>query len=306
MNDEPAADSLRMERAGARDDLAGALSLAFSSAPVAERQSRVDQVLASSGDALANSLWAGYRGQRLVVAGLLEIQPGRTAVVSLPRVADGESRATAAAMLEHFVVVAGQSDVQLVQVLLETDHGPDAEMALAAGFRHVSDLLYLVALRTVFPTNEPRDGLAFEPYQPDDSGRLAKIISQTYIGSLDCPEIDGLRSIDDVLAGYRGSGVFDPARWLIVRHGGHDVGCLILTDHPAHHQWELVYMGVAPTARGRGYGVAIARYALWRAGQAARQQLVVAVDAANEPAKRMYAAAGFVTWDQRCVYLRVL
>ena len=32
------------------------------------------------------------------------------------------------------------------------------------------------------------------------------------------------------------------------------IGCLILTDYPEHAIWELIYMGVLPAARGRGWG----------------------------------------------------
>ena len=42
------------------------------------------------------------------------------------------------------------------------------------------------------------------------------------------------------------------------------------------------------------------------ARQAERKRLVLAVDAANEPALRMYAAAGFQAWDRRSVFVRVL
>jgi RimJ/RimL family protein N-acetyltransferase len=47
------------------------------------------------------------------------------------------------------------------------------------------------------------------------------------------------------------------------------------------------------------------RYAQWRAGQAGRARLVLAVDAANGPAIRLYAAAGFQAWDRRTVYARI-
>jgi GNAT superfamily N-acetyltransferase len=64
-------------------------------------------------------------------------------------------------------------------------------------------------------------------------------------------------------------------------------------------------MGVLPAARGHGWGAGIVRYAQWLAGQAARGRLVLAVDAANAPALRMYAAAGFRQWDQTSVFLRI-
>ena len=65
--------------------------------------------------------------------------------------------------------------------------------------------------------------------------------------------MNGVRSIDDVLQGYRATGHFDPERWFIVRHQGEEIGCLILTDYPEHATWELIYMGLLP-ARGAGAG----------------------------------------------------
>jgi hypothetical protein len=135
---------------------------------------------------------------------------------------------------------------------------------------------------------------------------MARLVERTYQGSLDCPALDGVRRIADVLEGYRAIGIFDPTRWIIARHREQDIGCLLLADHPRDHQWELVYMGVVPEARGHGWGVAIARHAQWLARQAGRKRLVLAVDAANLPAIAVYAAAGFVTWDHRSVYLRIL
>jgi hypothetical protein len=37
-----------------------------------------------------------------------------------------------------------------------------------------------------------------------------------------------------------------------------------------------------------------------------RDRIVLAVDAANEPARAIYSAAGFKAWDQRSVFLRFL
>jgi ribosomal protein S18 acetylase RimI-like enzyme len=118
--------------------------------------------------------------------------------------------------------------------------------------------------------------------------------------------VNGIRRIDDVLQGYRATGHFDPERWLMVRHQGEPIGCLILTAYPEHSTWELIYMGILPAARGRGWGVEIVRHALWLARRAAPKRLVLAVDAANEPALRMYAAAGFQAWDRRSVFVRIL
>ncbi len=76
-----------------------------------------------------------------------------------------------------------------------------------------------------------------------------------------CAFVQGLRSIDDVLAGYKAVGVYDPSRWFLVcaidqnPPGRRDLGCLLLTEHSAEKNWELIYFGVVPEARGSGLGL---------------------------------------------------
>ncbi len=196
-------------------------------------------------------------------------------------------------------------ETRMAQALLPTDAGSDAETLVAAGFHHVSDLLYLVCLAEQFPPSPPCRELQFESYSSAQHARFPELVDATYEDTLDCPAVNGVRCIDDVLQGYRATGQFDPGRWFIVRHQGEPVGCLILTDYPEHATWELIYMGILPLARGRGFGVEIVRHALWLAGQAASKRLVLAVDAINEPALRMYAAAGFQAWDRKSVFVRI-
>jgi ribosomal protein S18 acetylase RimI-like enzyme len=118
--------------------------------------------------------------------------------------------------------------------------------------------------------------------------------------------LNGVRKIEDVLAGYQATGVFDPARWQIVRSGGEDIGCLLLADHPGADQFELVYMGLAPAARGRNFGREIVRQAQWQTELSGRPRLVLAVDADNRPALEMYRACDFQFWNERTVYVRKL
>ena len=99
--------------------------------------------------------------------------------------------------------------------------------------------------------------------------RLADVIQRTYEGTLDCTALDGARDMDDVIDGYKATGVFRRQNWMFVRHGGADVGVLLLADHPAARQWELMYMGLVPEYRGSGWGRQIAHYAQWLARGAA-------------------------------------
>jgi hypothetical protein len=45
------------------------------------------------------------------------------------------------------------------------------------------------------------------------------------------------------------------------------------------------------------------RHALHLCRLASRNRLVLAVDAVNQPALKMYAAAGFQSWDQKSVFI---
>jgi ribosomal protein S18 acetylase RimI-like enzyme len=161
----------------------------------------------------------------------------------------------------------------------------------------------------LFPKTSLAEGLLFQPCDSAESLRqLESVVEQTYRHTLDCPSVQGLRTVGEVLAGYRTVGQFDPARWLIV----HDcrtnaaVGCLLLTEHTNDNHWELLYMGVTPEARGRGLGLEMVRHGQFLAGQSTVERVVLAVDAANSPAIAVYAAAGFETWDRRSVFLRAI
>ncbi len=85
-----------------------------------------------------------------------------------------------------------------------------------AGFTHMADLLYMVCLSGHFPTSRPESELQFEPAGATDLARLAKVVERTYERTLDCPQLNGVRDVRDVLAGYRVCGDFSVERWLMV------------------------------------------------------------------------------------------
>lgn len=288
---------------------AEALQLVYSRLDAPERERQVAHVLALAAthtNSLAG-LFVARAADRLCGAILVDLQPGRVAYLYPPGATGSVPRAEVCAeLLRTAIAYCEANRVRIVQSLLETDSSALAEALGAAGLRHTLDLLYLVSTREVFPRERPASKLTFEPFQEDQRARLAAIVERTYEQSLDCPALDAARDIDDVLEGYRQTGDFDVARWLIVRQEERDIGCLLLTDYPAHDQWELIYMGLVHEVRGRTLGVDVTRYAQWLTGCAGRERLVLAVDAENAPALAMYAACGFVAWDRRSVFMQLL
>jgi GNAT superfamily N-acetyltransferase len=284
-----------------------ALALVFRNVVTEAELPHVDQLLVSPGcEEPWKGLYVARRGGRVVGAVFSQLQPGNVALVWFPQITADESAATAGQLLTTAAEELAQQGVSMAQCSLGKPTPADDALLKQAGFQWLASLFYLVSSEPDFPKSAPASRLKFERYGPATEERLKRIIEATYQGTLDCPALNGIRTIDDVLAGYRASGVFDPGRWLTFTDGQRDVGCLVLTDYPDQENWELIYMGVVPEGRGHGWGKDIARQAQWMAYQAGRRRIVLAVDAANQPAIRMYAEVGFRVWDRRSVYWKIL
>jgi len=283
------------------------LSLVFRGLLAEDRGRRVEALLdgARSSGLPLDGLLEARRGGRLVGGVFSEVLVGKTAVVWPPRLVADEPVATAGQLLAASSEFLIERQIRIAHTLLEPGMTADGPTLLANGFEPLAELLYLASPEETFPRSRPASALEFEPYSPASHDRVARVVEATYEGTLDCPRLNGVRHIEDVLAGYRATGAFSPSRWLLVRHRGKDIGCLLLADHSEHENWELVYMGLVPSARGNGWGTDIARHAQWLTHQAGRPRLVLAVDRANAPAIRVYSMLGFHVCDRRSVYLRV-
>ncbi|HUE72187.1 MAG TPA: GNAT family N-acetyltransferase [Pirellulaceae bacterium] len=245
-------------------------------------------------------------GDALVGVVLAQQLPGRTAAVYPPQTTDASPADLSTQLLDALKESLHTGGIVLAQSLLSLDQAEDEARLAAAGFTGAATLLYMASDGVVFPDRPPISELALEPATLKNEPRLQQVIEATYEATLDCPLLNGLRTTDDVVAGYRAVGTYRPELWLMARCGDRDVGCLLLADHPDEGNLELVYLGVLPAARGRGFGLALARHALWLAQQLARERVVLAVDAANAPAIRQYEAAGFFGFDQRLVMIKTL
>jgi GNAT superfamily N-acetyltransferase len=248
--------------------------------------------VALSGGELRGAAW----GQR---------QPGNVAVFWPPQLANSEDRHAAFSLAEAVVRDLDQAAVDLTQSLLVAPDAATIAILQHVRFRHLADLLYLSCEAARFPSAAPLPcSLEFEHYSIRERSRLMRLVERTYEGTLDCTALDGARGIDDIINGYQATGVFRAENWFFVRADGRDVGILLLADHRAARHWELMYMGLVPEVRGRGWGRQIAQYAQWLARRANVERLLVAVDAANSPAAAVYRSTGFEIWERRSVFLR--
>jgi mycothiol synthase len=254
-------------------------------------------------------LLAAWQQDRLLAAALAQPLPGKAAIVWPPQMLvedHGERGRLAERLLARLHAELKHCGIQVGQSLLAMDDHASAALLAAGGHKPAAELLYLAANAHVFPQQPLKLPFEMELFQLAKLPRLARLIERTYVGTLDCPQIDGLRDTADVLAGYQGVGVFRPELWQIVRHEDDDVACVLVNLHPDVGHAEIVYLATVPEVRGRGWGLELARHAQWLARQAACEQTVLAVDAANEPAIRVYAAAGFREFDRKTVWIKSL
>lgn len=250
------------------------------------------------------ALMVAFSGGEVVGAAWGQRQPGSTAIFWPPQWREKADPDVSGRLACAVVQSLDEAGIRMSQVLLPDRDSPAVPMLRAAGFECLTDLAYLTWEVADLPEERRESQLEFVPYDDDAVDRLVAAIEATYEGTLDCPDLGGRRPMDEVLGGYRETGMFRPENWLLVRSGGEDVGVLLLTEHRVAGHWELLYMGLAANARGKRRGRDLVRHAQRLAREADAERIVLAVDAENIPAIKMYNETGFITWDRRSVFVR--
>ena len=239
--------------------------------------------------------------------------PGQSAALWPPETTDDAPKGVVEGLLAEALRRTEVARVVMVQVLFEKEDDPRIEPLMQVGFERIAELLYMGrSLRSEDASSATPGPFRFETYEETQFDRLKRALQATYVKSLDCPGMEGRRDQEDMLAGYRSTGKYNPSDWFFVlspespqnEKGPHDDGVLLLAEHPVSQQYELVYMGVAPHARGQRMGRAIVAEAIRVSAKRGAGQLMVAVDAANAPARKLYEAAGFSPWTRRFVFVR--
>jgi GNAT superfamily N-acetyltransferase len=228
-----------------------------------------------------------------------QLQPGNSAFLWSPRGIDLAARR----LVKSAVDALDETGVRMTQAIVPDREAPVIAVLESAGFEYLAELVYL-SWQSSAEFEPPCDTFTGVAYDETQLARFSRLIEATYVDTRDCPAMNGRRPMDEVLSGYRATGVFRPENWRIARVDESDIGVLLLADHGAANFWELIYMGIVPQFRGRALGRDIVRHAQQLVRDSGAEQMLVAVDAANAPALAMYESAGFSEWDRRIVYVR--
>lgn len=230
---------------------------------------------------------------RLRFAILPIVSPGATALLLSGGEAPSPPRAPDfAALVQSVLGPLRQGGLALAQLLIEPTEAPLIEAYVACGFERMAELIYLgLTVRQAPPVDLP-PGFVLAGWSEPTRPLFAQAIAESYRDSLDCPRLTGLRTMDEVIASHQASGVFAPEGWTVLMEGDRPVGVCLVNRASALDSVELVYLGLAPSVRGRGLGAALFRHALGLCQRLGDGRLMLAVDAKNHPAQKLYYRYG--------------
>ncbi len=286
------------------DELVTAFRLVFGRLAVAERERRVHTALelVRAGELDPAGVLVAWQDALPVGCFVCQATPGASALVWTPGVAGrADERAVADELVRHACAWLCARGTKLAHALLSEEEMARAAPLLRHGFAHVTRLRYLRHRLDELPSFTPR--LRYETYAACDPVAFHDTLVRSYEGTLDCPEVNDVRTADEIIAGHRAQGLHDPTHWWLARDKDEPAGVLLLADVPALGGWDLSYLGVVPSARRRGVGRELTCKALAEARRAGAPQVSLAVDERNVPAWELYRGLGFVPYDRREVLL---
>jgi len=234
---------------------------------------------------------------------MLQALPGGMGVIWPPAVAAhlSDRAEQEDALIAEAVTWLRDQGARMAQSLLATDEMPLAESLGRNGFNHPTRLWYmrhdleLTAELLFIP-----ERLALESYVECDRDTFHQTLLRSYAGTRDFPELDGRRSLEEVLQSLRAPG-FNAQHWWLARAESAPVGVLVTAQ--GDETWELLYTGVVPEARRRGYGKELVGKAIFESEAAEAAALLLSVDGRNEFALRLYRRMNFAIFGSREVFL---
>ncbi len=208
MHDSPDAPIIDVTPAGRRPEVLRLLHLGVD---------RTERLLAAAhcGDISMDGLLHARRGKTFVGAAWGQPVPGRTAFCWPASLLPDEPEQTAHRLQTAVDQYLDSCDVVSTQALLPPRDALHAIRLTHAGYQHVADVECLMCSDTSFPTQRPAGALTFCAGYDADSPRLQSLVEDTYVDSLDCNRLVHFHHIDDVLCGYRRTGVYRPDWWIV-------------------------------------------------------------------------------------------
>ncbi len=219
------------------------------------------------------------------------------------------------ALLQKAASQLDASDAWIGQSLVNIGQIKEQAALTRNGFRYLTELIFfersrssdsLVTTQTSVAASAPVSRLTSATYRASrDRLRFASLLEATYFGTLDCPELNGVRSAAQSLANHEAAGNFRSDMWRRYRFNGADVGLLLSVNRPEQRGLEVIYLGVIESARRRGVARAMLSDSIQLAQKAGVERMLIAADVRNVPARRLYESLGFVENSRKVACVRL-
>jgi len=221
---------------------------------------------------------------------------------SNPAYLDEVDKESATIALRKLGQWATEENCNILQILLEIDDASRREICLRSGFRQMTDLVYLYRyVEEPLPVKPALADVSWQQYDDAHHELFKDVIARTYQASQDCPELEKLRDMEEVVLSHQTAGRFDSRWWKIVLLDNQPAGVLLMSPLYQGDTMELTYMGLMPQYRFKGLGKVLLNEALLCAGKFGAGAITLAVDQRNHPARKLYDSFGFKEIFRRTV-----
>lgn len=261
-----------------------------------------------------STLWVASQGGptgRMLGSVLLVPNHGSTAMLFLGQATGWSDTSAVVELIKAVCDGPGRKGVGVIQSLIDPGQVIEGEVLERAGLSRLAKLIYMQ--RSIEPGEHrvprPRrlggcDSPSILTYSEATHSDFARAIEASYVQTLDCPGLVGMRQTDQIIEGHKGTGQFDPGNWLAYfDDAGEPIAVLLLAQVAQGNGTELVYLGVAQAYRGKRIGRELMQYAVSEAARMGGGRLYLAVDDRNDPAVRLYNSMGFRASTRKIAYV---
>ena len=197
-----------------------ALSVLYRRMPEMLRPRLVADALAEAerGAIDLSGLWVAVKKDRIIGTLLTHALAGRAVAVWAPEIVPVWRRRTVAVTLVRAALHdLAKQGVLLAQALVDRSSPRSARGDLSrAGMPRVTQLVYMARpTAPPLPISPSVPRFVWRSFGPETEADFRAVLDRTYQGSLDMPELEGVRALDDVIAAHRAGAALIPpdGRW---------------------------------------------------------------------------------------------